>query len=364
MMNTGSNSTIKVLFFLTKIEPIETGGELHNRYLYNHMKRIGWDVEVFSENCVPEHFRRAPFCWLYYWRAIRALEKPSLILMSGGLEQRLVLPILLARILCNHRIAYISHLVFNYKKNRLLRWLYRLIYRITYVSTDTFLANSRLSASDLQRQHVPINRISVVYPGILINKSRRTRSFSGRMNDPQTVKILAVGFLEPRKGYHLLLEALKQVDLPFQLTIAGSTTVRPEYSAQLRVQVEQAGLSDKVEFAGNLSHERVLELMSEYDIFVQTSEAEGFGIAAFEAAAMGLAITGFLTPVFAEFFHNGKDSFFVSPGDIDGLKETFQTLISNKEFRMSLGDNAHALAITQRTWADVCSETEAVLSLQ
>lgn len=363
MNNNNDNQNKDVLFVVTKLTPTETGGELYNRKIYEYLESDNWNVSLSTEQDIRPRLRRAPFCWFHYLKAVFKLKSPSILLISGGLEQRLLLMMIWAKLFTHHRIVYISHLVYNYKKSWLSRQLYELIYRISYGCSNLIIANSMLAAEELKRQGAREEILRVIYPGVK-DISQSEPSPIPLADCHEVTRLLAVGFLEPRKGYHHLLDAVVQIDFPFHLTIVGSLAVQPEYARQLEKRVQNDRLSGKVEFTGYLPHEEVMQLMSESDIFIQTSKAEGFGIAAFEAAGMGKAITGFLTPVFAELFHNGKDALFAEMGDIDGLRDNLTRLIKDYKLRTSLGNQARTLKISRRTWLDACNEIEQILLSQ
>ena len=70
-------------------------------------------------------------------------------------------------------------------------------------------------------------------------------------SDPGTLRIGFVGRLEPYKGPHVLLEAMKLLprDLPVKLIVAGSGT-EPPY---LRTLEAAAAGDDRIEFLGSIS---------------------------------------------------------------------------------------------------------------
>ncbi|MFT2588641.1 glycosyltransferase, partial [Escherichia coli] len=65
---------------------------------------------------------------------------------------------------------------------------------------------------------------------------------------PESVRLLAVGALVPRKGHERLIEALAgATDLDWRLTIAGEGARRdPAHEAGLRIRIDAAGLGDRI----------------------------------------------------------------------------------------------------------------------
>ncbi len=109
----------------------------------------------------------------------------------------------------------------------------------------------------------------------------------------ETPVILFLSRLHPKKGAHLLIEALKGVaDRPFTLIVAGSGS--PEYEAQLKSMVTGGSLNSRVCFVGFAQGEFKQLLLQGADFFALTSHSESFGIAAMEAMAAGIPVL--LTP--------------------------------------------------------------------
>jgi phosphatidylinositol alpha-mannosyltransferase len=107
--------------------------------------------------------------------------------------------------------------------------------------------------------------------------------------DNKNVTILFLNRLVPRKGAHILLEAVRQLaedpELPpFQVVICGKGPEAPK----LRSYIKQHGLSDIVEMTGFISEEDKPRYYASADISVfPSSGGESFGIVLLEAMASG-----------------------------------------------------------------------------
>ncbi|WP_338147773.1 glycosyltransferase [Neoroseomonas terrae] len=100
--------------------------------------------------------------------------------------------------------------------------------------------------------------------------------------------LLSVGLLIPRKGHHLIIEALR--DLPeATLLIAGEGPDR----AALEAQAQRLGLGGRVRFLGAVPHAALPPLYGAADLLVLASEREGWANVLLEAMACGTpAIAG------------------------------------------------------------------------
>jgi GalNAc-alpha-(1->4)-GalNAc-alpha-(1->3)-diNAcBac-PP-undecaprenol alpha-1,4-N-acetyl-D-galactosaminyltransferase len=150
--------------------------------------------------------------------------------------------------------------------------------------------------------------------------------------------LVAVGRLDPRKGFDLLLRALHQIrdrHPDWQLTILGEGTIRAELE-DLRSQLQ---LTDCVHIPGAVKN--VSDYLHQADLFVLSSRVEGFPMALCEAMACGL-------PVLAadclsgprDIIDDGVNGILVLPEDVDALAAGLDALISDPIKRQYLAQNA------------------------
>jgi glycosyltransferase involved in cell wall biosynthesis len=95
-------------------------------------------------------------------------------------------------------------------------------------------------------------------------------------------KIGMVGRLHPQKDIHSLLNAIKLLDDTCELHLAGDGQLREE----LEKYADKIGVSDKVKFYGQVNN--IPEFLDSLDLYVQSSNWEGFGLAVVEAMAAGI----------------------------------------------------------------------------
>ena len=99
----------------------------------------------------------------------------------------------------------------------------------------------------------------------------------------------------------------------------------PKY-AILKKSIEKNNLSEKVILFGALPNEKVLELLEESDIFLNTAITESFGIALVEAASLGLHCVSTNVGGIPEILP--KSSLTVVNPDIDELKDALNIEIN------------------------------------
>ncbi|UFS61208.1 glycosyltransferase [Subtercola endophyticus] len=105
--------------------------------------------------------------------------------------------------------------------------------------------------------------------------------------------LLAIGRIQPLKGYELAIRAVAAIDRAVRpmLVIAGSPTPGEEsYADGLVTLAAQLQVAEWVEFAGPQTRAQVAELMRQASLLLLTSHSETFGLVALEAAASGTPV--------------------------------------------------------------------------
>ncbi len=200
---------------------------------------------------------------------------------------------------------------------------------------------------------VPASRLSAAVPGT--DRAQRARGTGKPLN------LLAVGSVVPRKGYDLLIEALRPYrGQPWVLDIAGGQELDRAHSAALGKQIEAAGLSPHIQWLGAVDTRRLADLYDRADVFVMPSLYEGYGMVMTEALARGLAII--CTSGVAAADTIPADAVLrVEAGNVDALKSAIGQMIGDERLRQKLSDAAWAAARTLPTWNDTTMHIADVL---
>lgn len=162
---------------------------------------------------------------------------------------------------------------------------------------------------------------------------RRIRG--GEHSADDIVQLISVGRLSDQKNLSLMISSLaKLTDARYHLKIAGEGGLRES----LEQLVREKGLSDRVEFLGNVSN--VDELLYDADVFVMSSAWEGLPIAQIEATLSGLPVVVTNVGGCAEIVHKACNGIVVDELDEEGYAAALQKMLTNSELRHLLSRNA------------------------
>ena len=120
------------------------------------------------------------------------------------------------------------------------------------------------------------------------------------------------------------------------LVLVGKGDDKGEEEIKLKMQVETAGLADKVRFLGWRSD--VDEIMGCFDIFVLPSLNEGMGRVLVEAMAAGLPIVASRVGGIPDLIKDGQNGILIPPADATALGNAISDLVKDKKKRKGMGE--------------------------
>jgi glycosyltransferase involved in cell wall biosynthesis len=189
----------------------------------------------------------------------------------------------------------------------------------------------------LRRGGVPETSIVLIQSSVdpeQLRSSRRREELREELGaGADDVVGLVLASLVHRKGIDVLLEALARqpAEPVLRLWIAGDGPER----ARLEQLARARGLERQVRFLGQRDDKN--DLLAACDLFLMPSRAEGLGVAALEAMAMGRPVVAGRVGGLADLVLDGVTGRLVSPGDVDALASVVRSLVGAAGERDRLG---------------------------
>ncbi|MBE9476541.1 MAG: glycosyltransferase family 4 protein [Proteobacteria bacterium] len=149
-------------------------------------------------------------------------------------------------------------------------------------------------------------------------------------------KLLFVGRLASVKGVPVLIDAfanILQKHPDARLTLIGDGPDRPAIEAL----ISKHGLDENICITGYLSQLEVAERLSQSDIFILPSFAEGVPVVLMEAMASGLPVITTRIAGIPELVKDGKSGFVVPPSDTKGLEMRMLDLLDDPSMCERMG---------------------------
>ena len=169
-----------------------------------------------------------------------------------------------------------------------------------------------------------------------------------------TPLVLFVGRMVPYKGVDVLLRALKDVEA--RAILVGSGPLKATWEAL----AAELGLSERVEFVGEVDQPRLTALYRACDVFVLPSvtRAEAFGMVQLEAMACGKPVISTLLPSGVPWVNrDGETGLVVPPCDVEALRLALHTLLSDPALRSAMGERGRARVVAEFSLERMAAQT-------
>jgi phosphatidylinositol alpha-1,6-mannosyltransferase len=227
-----------------------------------------------------------------------------------------------------------------------------------YRCADAVIANSEFARQNLLRIGVQERRIYKITPGVDCERFRPmppSKELVERYRLKDEIVILTVARLIPRKGHKIALEAFAKIskEVPDAHYLIVGTG--PEES-RLHQIVQDAGLNDRVTFAGHVAAEQLPAIYGLCDLMLMPNrqdeggDVEGFGMVFLEANAAGKPVIGGRSGGTPEAIINRVTGFLVDPNDPDEIAGILRRLLLNRSLRVKLGEAGAQRARSDFSW--------------
>ncbi len=148
------------------------------------------------------------------------------------------------------------------------------------------------------------------------------------------ILLITVGRIVARKGIDQLITLMKGFKgEPVRLVIVGSGPQETSLkSLALQYQVE-----NQIHFMGAVSEHDKFRLLQMSDLYVSTSQHEGFGLVFLEAMACGLPVICYDHGGQTDFLQDGEHGFLVPLNALESFEGKCRDLVKNPEVRSMMG---------------------------
>ncbi|HEY59615.1 MAG TPA: glycosyltransferase family 4 protein [Anaerolineae bacterium] len=200
--------------------------------------------------------------------------------------------------------------------------------RFPHVTTPSEVMRRCLISHGL---HMPI---SVISNGVNTNLFCPKEKYHS--NNKQPFTLLHVGRLSREKQIDVVIRAFARLSTDYpqvHLLIIG---VGPEES-DLRSLATDLGVSDRVDFAGFISHDQLPSYYSEADLFATASTIETQGLVALEAMACGLAVIGVDAMALPDLIQHEINGYLVPPEDETAFAAAIEQFLLKPELLQVMG---------------------------
>ncbi len=233
----------------------------------------------------------------------------------------------------------------NWTRPGTKEWLYARLEARAVARSDRVVVASADMRRDLLGRGVPAARITRIPYGIdtgrfrpLPDEGRRVRAELGVA--PDALVFGTVGRFHPWKGHRHLVEAAARVvrERPeARFVLAGDAVFGAQrgFREELAARIRGAGLESRFVLAGTRTD--MPAVMNAFDVVVQPSLREPFGIVLIEGAACGRPVVGTRVGGIPETMEEGTGGLLVPPADPEALAAALLELARDPARRAAMG---------------------------
>lgn len=268
-------------------------------------------------------------------------------------SQDLKLGSIAAKIAGVKNIVYLRGLAVPVKANLVNRFVFKSL--LTHI-----ISNSDETKRTILRslgKYIDNNKVKTIYHGIDVNKltNDKTLILKEIKEKGHGVILGNAGRLTSQKGQDKLLmvaKKLKSQNVDFTLFIAGTG----ELKTKLEKTIDEYDIRKEVVLLGFVDNMELF--MNSIDIFLLTSEWEGFGYVLVEAMIKSKPVVAFNKTSNPEIVQQNVSGFLVEYPHLDMFTEKTKLLIKDSHLRKKMGEASKLNVIERFQLADRITELE------
>lgn len=255
--------------------------------------------------------------------------------------------------------------VFLADKNPLFRRVARSIFRratlVTAVSPELRERAQKLGALG----EIPILPMGVS-PEVFYPAHPPAEAPGIPLRQPGELRLVALGRMVEKKGFHVLLAALPEVFARFpqaRLVLGGDGPALPA----LKAQAQALGLAEKVIFAGRLDWPATPGFLAGGDLFVLPSvrdrqgNVDGTPTVLMEAMSCGLPVVASEIGGASLVIQDRRNGRLVPSGDPQALARAINELLADPAQRLAFGQAGRKTVLEQFAWSITVQRLQAAL---
>ena len=312
-----------------------SGGFLYDRKLVEFLRQQGDQVEIISIpwrnylSHLTDTFSEDLFMRIMNLQVDILLQDelnhPSLFLLNSRLQKHISFPL----------VSIVHHLRSSELRPAWQNQFYRVIEKLYLSKIDAFIFNSQTTKQSVYRAGIELRDKPwvIAYPaGNRFAPLPDLQAIEARALKPGPLQIIFLGNLIPRKGLHILLEALRHIPTSLcRLKIVGSLKTDPGYAQKMKQYVVQSELAEQVEFLDTLNDQQLAQILAAGDLLATPSSYEGFGIVYLEGMSFGLPAIATSAGAAGEIISHNHNGFLVTPGNSAALAERLSNLAQDRQ---------------------------------
>ena len=308
----------------------------NNKVIFLSSKKSGQSLRVINDNLIVYEWPgKRPVGWKDFFFVIKQMKryKPYMIITNFAANDIMLFVSWIFRI--KYRICYFHTMVEQHIvdhgsiniKQQINIFRKGFVFRMA----THMLCPSLAAKKDLIKFYKVKNSRAFVFPNALPNTDLRNET------DYKTIGFL--GRLDRSKGVDILISSFKKISDRFtdvQLIIAGNGKQENE----LKEQVFNVGLSDRVVFKGAIAYNHVPDFLASLAFLVVPSRMDNLPTVVLEAFSVGTPVIGSNAGGIPDMINSGYNGFLFENENVEELAQRMEQCLQHQEQRNNISVNA------------------------
>lgn len=323
------------VLFLTRKTSHDIGGL--SRFIHKLTKRI----PSASTLCIKQ-----PLTWRHFFQTFDLVHATDATLLPLAVLYKIIFRVPIIVTAHGKDITYPN-------------FFYQFVLRVCILQADAIVLDSPYSKKLLKKFSLRKNRVRTIAPGISIDHYKKLQPFRLPWH-PWSRVLITVGNLIPRKGQLWFIKnVMSKLPKRYVYAIVGNGPQQQE----IEQTIEKLRLGERVFVFPDLDDNHVAYLLTKAEVFAVPNQRirgdfEGFGIAAGEAARMGLPVIASNVDGLPSVIHNGKNGLVVKP-TVVGFIQAIRSLTSAKT-QKRLGQQSNIYTHKNFSWKRTTASYQAL----
>ncbi len=288
---------------------------------------------------IVKYLLHKPLYYIAQYRALRIIEKSINLKEIDIVHSNSVRSDLGCLIHEKYHIPHLMHI-----REFSIEHFWGRIYKKGYYDYLNANCNRFLAVSEAVRlawisHGLDASKIQTLYDGV---DFRNFKTKNRNTSTSENLRMVIVGAVYEEKGQHIAIEAInklpKNIKDHVYLDIIGWRDSK-RYCKYLDRMIAEYGLDNQVRFIGAIDD--VGRILSDYDIGLMCSKAEGFGRVTVEYMYAGLAVIAANTGATHELITDDVEGLIFERDEYEDLVEKIVSLYKKRELVLTYGLNAH-----------------------
>ena len=239
-------------------------------------------------------------------------------------------------------------------KSRLKKrmWI-QLVEKRNIEGAEVIHLTSELEWDEMKNLRLKHKKVRVIANGVECSQEERKESTSVNPPDGSTPVLMYLGRISWKKGLDRLLQALTSVNQPYEMWIVGNDD--ENYRKKLKELGRKLNITNNIRHVDAVDDKQKWVLLRKAAVLILPSYQENFGNVVLEGMACSVPIIT-TEDVGAARIVGDADAGMVVAGDVAGLGDAINQLLSDPEKRRLMGRNGKSTVDEKYTWPKIAEE--------